>query len=102
MELPEAPSGVAVLQLRHDPRPARLVLQLYTALPGQRVEVALGGKPLCTWDIANEWRTYSVDVPAAAFAPSGLQELELRVSRFDENGLGVAMRTLDVVDLTAE
>jgi hypothetical protein len=89
-------AAAAVLRLRARPARKTLRIVLHGGSRDQEVEVVLNRTPLGRVPALPEWKEISFEIPTEAFDPSGLQLLEVRASKVNDDGLGVALRSVRV------
>jgi hypothetical protein len=85
--------AVALLRVRSG---THIALRAMTSVPGEEVEILLNGHSCGTVKIGQESTEASVDIPAGALDPSGLQRIMFRWSKSNEYGLGIALSALRV------
>jgi len=85
--------AVAVVRVRSG---SRIKLRALTSEAGQHVEVLVNGRTCGKVDVGTEWTDASVEIPAGALDPGGLQRISLRWEKSNQYKLGIALSTLRV------
>ncbi len=95
------PRDDAALRLYMPPgRPYRVEVGMLSAVPAQQVAVSLNDSVKLgelTLEAAGESHDFSIDVPASALDPSGLQILRFEIARVSPDGLGVAVGRFQII-----